>query len=253
MIRRLPTLAVLAAGLLIAAARPASADITVVARYQMLNGDTLTRSSYYTTKKIRTTLPNGDEIIYDNGSHRIALIDHQRRLFWEGPRAQADSIAARLRAERIRGMVDTMSAETRAQWNAVYTALTENVMVEKSGLNRKIAGYPCTHWVLRVDPYLTSERWVARALDVPDFNAEVEKVAQAAIRDPLGRGLMKLVVQARSTEGLALAGKLQVKTFEHQGTLTWEALQVKSERIGDEAWAIPEGYQRWEPPAATGE
>ena len=211
------------AGLLLALAVPAAADITVVGRYTMLNGDTLTWSSYYTSKKVRTLLPNGDEVIYDAKAKRVALVDHARRLFWEGPLAEAD--------------------------NSVYTELTENVKVEASGRSRKIAGYPCSEWILTAGPYLRQERWLARSLSMPDFGPELEKVVQAATLDPLGRGLMKLVVQARSANGLALAGRMSVKTFDHQGEMTWEAVKVIATKIPETAWALPAGYQRWAPPA----
>jgi len=239
------------AGLLLTLALPAAADITVVGRYTMLNGDTLTQTSYYSSKRMRTLLPNGDEIIYDNSAHRIAIVDHGRKLFWEGPLAVGDSIAARLRAERVKAMTDTMSEATRATWNSVYTELTENVKIDATGRSRKIAGYPCSEWVLTAGTYLRQERWLARSLSVPDFSPEVEKVTQAAILDPLGRGLMKLVLQARSANGLALAGRLTVKTFQNQGEMTWEAVKVSSGKIPETAWAVPEGYQRWEPAART--
>ena len=247
--RRYHALAAGLAGLLLAIALPAAADITVVGRYTMLNGDTLTHTSYYSTKKLRTLLPNGDEVIYDHSSRRVALVDHARKLFWEGPLEQADSIAAALRAERVKALTDTMSAETRAAWNGVYTELTENVKIEATGRNRKIAGYPCSEWVLTAGQYLRQERWLARSLSLPDFSPEVEKVVQAAILDPLGRGLMKLVLQARSANGLALAARMTVKTMHNQGEMSWEAVKVAATKIPDEAWALPEGYTRWERPA----
>jgi hypothetical protein len=247
--RRHLALAASLAGLLLTLALPAAADITVIGKYTMLNGDTLTRSSYFSSKKLRTMLPDGDEVIYDHTAHRVALVDHARKLFWEGPLAQADSIAMTIRSARVKAMTDTMSAETRAEWNTVYTELTENVKIEATGRNRKIAGYPCSEWVLTAGSRLRQERWLARSLSMPDFSPEIEKVVQASMLDPLGRGLMKLVLQARSADGLALAGRMTVKTFQNQGEMSWEAVKVASGKIPDEAWAIPEGYQRWEPPA----
>jgi hypothetical protein len=123
------------------------------------------------------------------------------------------------------------------------------VKIEATGRNRKIAGYPCSEWVLTAGSRLRQERWLARSLSMPDFSPEIEKVVQASMLDPLGRGLMKLVLQARSADGLALAGRMTVKTFQNQGEMSWEAVKVSSGKIPDEAWAIPDGYQRWEPPA----
>ena len=217
----------------------------------MLNGDTLTYTSYYSTKRLRTILPNGDEVIYNDADKRIAIVAHDRKLYWEGPLAEGDSIAMKLRAQRVKAMTDTMSAETRAQWNSVYTALTEEVKIEATGRNRKIAGYPCSEWVLTAGPHLRQERWLARSLSLPDFSAEIEKVVQASMLDPLGRGLMKLVLQGRSANGLSLAGRMSVKTFQNQGEMSWEAVKVSSGKIPDEVWVVPTGYERWEPPAPS--
>src|SRR4029079_9585922 len=81
---RRPSLVFVAAGLL--AAAPAFADITVITHYTLMNGDTLTRASYYTSKQIRTTLPNGMELIYNQAMRTTAIIDHQNRRYWQGPR-----------------------------------------------------------------------------------------------------------------------------------------------------------------------
>ena len=56
---------------------PARADITVFGHYTFANGDTLSRASYYTQKQVRTTLPNGDEIIYDDREQRLGRLDKQ--------------------------------------------------------------------------------------------------------------------------------------------------------------------------------
>jgi hypothetical protein len=70
----------------------------------------------------------------------------------------------------------------------------------------------------------------------------------AAILDPLGSGLMKLVLQARTMDGLGLAGALTYKTVRQQGEFSWEAVSVSSAKIQPEAWKVPDGYQRWQPP-----
>ncbi len=246
--RRFGTLAAGLAGLLLVAL-PARADITVLAHYTLANGDTLTRASYYTSRRIRTTLPTGDEIIYNDSNKRIALVDHAAKRYWEGPKAQADSIAARLRSERASALRDSLTPEKQAEWNEIYAALTESLSVGPTGRSRPIAGTPCSEWVLRAGPYLTQERWVARSLAMPDFSRDLEKVVVASIMDPLGKGLMRLVLQGRGVEGLALAGRIRFRTLGQQGDTSWEAIQVLSGKIAPGAWAVPAGYERWQPPA----
>jgi len=240
----------LAGLLLLLLALPAMADITVISRYTFANGDTLTRASYFSTQRMRTTLPNGDEIIYDHSADRIALVDHAGKRYWEGPRAQADSIARRIRAERGKALFKTVTPEMQAQVNEIYTALTDLVHLESTGRDRKIARYPCSEWVLTAGPYLRQERWVARSLSLPDFGPEVQNVVMASILDPLGSALMKLVIQARAVDGLTLAGRIGFKTLSQEGEMSWEALNVISGKISRQAWVVPQDYQRWQPPVA---
>jgi hypothetical protein len=248
--RRLRLLSAVLAVLLLSIALPAMADITVIGHYTLATGDTLTRPSYFSARQMRTTLPDGDEVIYDHSARRIALVDHARKLYWEGPLAQADSIATQLRSQRAKALLERATPEQRAKWSEVAASLTDSVRVEATGEARKIAGYPCSEWVLSAEPYLRQERWVARSLAMPDFGPEVEKVVLASMMDPLGRGLMKLVLQARSTDGLTLAGHIRARTVRGDGEMSWEALRVVSGKIEKQAWSVPQGYQRWTPPPA---
>lgn len=261
--RRAAIAAVVLAFALIASS--AGADVTVIGRYHLANGDTLTRASYYTQSKVRTTLPNGDEIIYDDKTKRVALIDHSDRRFWEGPKSAADSIALKIRSARMKAAAAKITPEQRDQVNRLYSAVSDSVHVIRTEKTRKIANYGCRLWVLSAGSLLTHERWVARALAMPDFSQEVEKVVLATIADPLGSGLMKLVLATRAAapedaehatsapanqiEGLTLAGRIRFKTMRNQGEFSWEAVSTSSEKIPPAAWQVPEGYTRWQPPS----
>jgi hypothetical protein len=247
---RLPPLTPGIAALSLLLAAPAIADITVVGRYKLVNGDTLTRASYYTTHRVRATLPNGYEIIYNQTADSIALVDHAQKRYWDGPRSQADSIAMKFRSGQMKALQANATPEQREKWTAIYSALGDSLQFGTTGRQRKIAGFGCTEWLLTAGPYLLQTHWVARALSKPDFSQEVEKVVLATITDPLGRGLMKLVLQARVTDGLTLGGTIRFKTLGQQGETSWEAIKVDASKIPPSAWAIPAGYQRWQPAAA---
>ena len=244
-------------------ARTAAADVTVVGHYRFANGDTLTRASYYTNRWMRTTLPNGNEVVYSRASDRITLIDHAGRRYWEGPRAKADSVTRRMRAERAKELAENATPEDQERRNAIFAALTDSVHLERSGESQVICGYPCSEYVLTAGPYLRQERWVARSLAVPDFSNEVQNVVIATITDPLARGLATLMVQARSADandvmnqgaaqpGLALRGRLRYKTLSQEGEMSWEAVKVSNAKIPETAWLPPHSYIRWVPTAAN--
>jgi hypothetical protein len=207
-VRRLSAgFAAAAAGLLLLVALPAAGDVTLITHYTFANGDTLTRPSYYTSQRVRTTLPNGAEVIYNHKTDELVYVDHAKQRYWQGRRSLADSLLRPLRAERAQEVGDSLRSESTGRWREVYQALTDSVRLEKTDQSRKIAGYPTSEWVLTAGSYLRWERWIARALDVPNFSPELQNVVVSSIMDPLGRGLMRLMVQGRETEGLPLAGR----------------------------------------------
>jgi len=235
------------AGLLLLLAHPAAADITLVTHYTFANGDTITRPSYYTTQRVRTTLPNGAEVIYNHKTDELIYVDHAKERYWQGSRSRADSLLRPLRAERAQEVGDSLRSESTDRWRNIYGALTDSVRLQKTDQSRTIAGYPTSEWVLTAGSYLRWERWIARALDVPDFSPELRNVVVSSVMDPLGRGLMRLMVQGRETEGLALAGRIEFTTLAQQGVVIWETQRVIPTKIPNDAWVPPAGYQRWEP------
>ena len=168
--------------LLLLIAVPVRADITIIGRYKLVNGDTLTRASYYTTHRVRATLPNGYEVIYDAKGDRVALVDHAKQRYWEGPRSEADSIAMKFRSGQMKALQANATPEQREKWTEIYSALGDSVHFGTTGRDRKIAGYGCTEWALTAGQYLRQTHWVARALSKPDFSEELQKVVLAAIR-----------------------------------------------------------------------
>ena len=228
---------VLAAGF----ARPAAADITVTTRYTFLGGDTLTRDSYYTNKRIRVTGPDGREFMFNSKSDTVTVIDHATKRYWTGPRALADSLATRLIVANREGVPEEATADPVA-WGEKLEAFNNSIKVEPAGKNKKIAGYPTNLWVLTAGDYLRSERWVARSLYIPDYGPEMQKTVLATIKDPMGRALMRLMIGSRDKEGLALAGSTKFRTLDKAGTFEFEATKVKSGSIPKTAWELPAGY-----------
>src|SRR6185295_9537506 len=111
--------------------------------------------------------------------------------------------------------------------------------------------YACKEWVLTTGQYLRQSRWIAHALPVPDFSREISRVVLATMLDPVARGLMTVMLQARWVDGLTLAGEMRFKTLDQEGTISWEALEVRTGKIPKTAWEVPKEYPRWEPPAAA--
>lgn len=229
-------------GFVLGVAWPAAADVTVIMKYKLIGGDTLTRATYYTNRRVRVTAPDGREFLFDRRGDSVTVINHAARTYWTGPRAVADTIAQKL-IEMNREGVAELTADPEA-WSKTVEAFNDSIHVAKTSKQRKIAGLPCDEWVLTAGHYMTSRRWIARSLDVTDYGPELQKVVMASIRDPLGRQLMRLLIATRTKDGLALAGRTTFRTLGKAGDFDFEAINVKSGAVPATAWAIPENYMQ---------
>ena len=222
---------------------PASADLTVVGRYTLVGGDTLTRATYYSARRVRITAPDGREYVYDTKLRSVMVINHAKRTFWRGSIEQADSLATKILYERNKELRVKME-ENRERWAAVIDSFNNSIMAAKTPEARTIAGYPCTKWVLQAGRYLTHERWVARSLSTANYAPELEKIVMASMLDPAGRILMRQIIGMREQDGLPLASTTSFNTPSQHGTFSWEAISVDGAEIPASVWQPPAGYRQ---------
>ena len=237
------------AALVLPAARPAAADITLVGRYTFANGDTATRTSYYSRKRVRVTAPDGKEFVYDTGARRVTVIDHAGRRYYTGSIEEAESTATRILLEKRQELRPLIEAN-QDKWQQMMRLFNDSVAVVQTPETRTIAGYPSSRWQMTCGSTMEHERWVARSLSLPNYGPELEKVVMATVLDPLGRQLMRLLIQLREQEGTVLASRTRFRTLTQQGEFSWETQRVLSDPIPKSAWELPKGYQRVKPAAA---
>jgi len=231
----------------VAAALPATADVTVVGKYTFVNGDTATRTSYYSRKRARAVAPNGMELIYDTQLGRVTIIDPAQRRYYSGTIAEADSLAEKILLRRKAELRPKIEAN-REKWAQMVSTFNDSIRVDKDEVTiRKIAGYPCNRWTIWAGSYMKHERWSARGLSVPNFAPDAERIVMALTLDPLGSQLMKLMLQMRSQPGLVLQASTDFHTPTQKGSFSWKALSVGSAQIPDSAWSVPTGYTRVQP------
>ncbi len=230
------------AGLVLLMAVPAQADITVQARYRMPDGPTLERANYYTKDRSRTTSFDGREYIYDSKSKRLTVVDHATKRYWAGPIAQADSIVARLNAERDKAFHEAV-AKRQDEFAQFLEQFNSSVVVNQTDEQRKIAGYNCSHWVISAGRNMIHDRWVASGFTIVKPSPELDRVLMAGALDPLGRALVKLLLGAREMPGLVLGATTTYKTPTQAGTFSWEATKVTTDKISATVWEAPKDYQ----------
>jgi hypothetical protein len=236
-------LTLLLAVFMVCVAVPAAADLTVLSHYTLVNGDTLTRASYYSSRRVRVTAPDGREFMFNERGDSITVIDHTNRTYWTGPRSLADSLAKKIMARNREGVPEIATTDPVA-WGKRIEAFNDSIQASSTFKSRMIAGYPCDQWILTAGGYLTHERWVARSLDVPNYGPEMQKAMMATIADPLGRQLMRMLVDMYSKEGLVLAASTQFRTLQRNGSYEFEAIRVDGKSLPKSTWLVPKGYKQ---------
>jgi hypothetical protein len=232
------------AGLALLSAGPVSADITIVGHYSFVNGDTTTRSSYFTSRRVRVSTPDGREVIFDSKGRHITLIDHRRRVFWDGPLARADSIVDFADGSRWDFMLRNATTELKAEWTQAMDFPPDSIQTDDGFKTRMVAGYPCNRWTVRAGSYMTLERWTAASLAIDTYDETTADVVLAAVVDPIARAVMSMFWKVQDTTGLCLAASMTFSTPTQQGRFNWEAVKVIGTRIPSSAWEVPRDYGR---------
>jgi hypothetical protein len=220
----------------------AHADITVHCRFHFLNGDTLTRPVYYGDGRVRMTMSDGNEIIYDARSKDIVYLNHSMRRFWRGPLDRAGAIVDSLTSERYQAFMNA-SEEQRQQWVAYVNKFNDNLKTESFDYVKKIAGKNCEGHQISVGKIMVHTRWITRDIALADYVKDLDGILLLPTVDPVGRSIVGLIVRADKGYGLTLAATTEVNTPTQKGTFSWEASWIDARPIAAKVWEIPEGYQ----------
>ena len=225
----------------VASARPARADVTVVYHYTLVDGDTLTRANYYSNRRVRVTAPDGKEYLFDSRTDTITVIDHETKRYWTGPRSLADSVASKIMASHREGVPEIATTDPVA-WGERLAEFNKSIRVEATGKQLDIANYQVDQWILTAGTALRSEQWIARQLAVRNYGPELQRVVLASIADPMGRALTRLMIGMRTKDGLVLSNRTTFETYKGTGSFRFDATKVIAKSIPASAWALPVGY-----------
>src|SRR5262245_6832673 len=84
----------------------ANTDVTVYCRFHLMNGDTLSRPTYYGNGRVRMTLSDANEIIYDVRTKEVVYLNHVKKQFWKGPLDRANALVDSLTAEKYQAYMN---------------------------------------------------------------------------------------------------------------------------------------------------
>jgi hypothetical protein len=175
---------------------------------------------------------------------RRPIINHAQKTYWSGPVTVADSLAS-LRIVKANQELAPKIEAHQEEYATLMQTFNSSIQFQMARESKPICGYPTEKWVLSAGEYLYNERWIARSLQVANYAPELEKVMMASVLDPMGRVMMRMLMQQRAQQdGIPLASTVIFKTLTQSGTYTWEATQVLTGEIPSSVWNTPDGYTR---------
>lgn len=224
--RRLSVLALLAAFALPVAAE----DLTVVSK--VTTGDRSgTSTQYMTSTRSRSTDGQSDSII-DYPTGKLTFVDHRNKTYWE---TTIDEMTA---------YMDKLEKDMKG--NPMLANMfggPDEVSVEKGKGSRKVAGYDCDPYTMKMGESFVFDICAARGLQPPPQYFEGRKLAHASM-GPMGKRFAKMYDEMKKIKGYPLAVDMDVDMGMAKVKSTSEATEVKKGAIPTSTFDIPAGYSK---------
>ena len=221
--------------LLLVAALPAAADLTIVSKVTSDQGTT-TSTSYISESKYRRSDAESD-VIFEIDTGRIINIDHKKKKY---------SI---ITLQQLEAKMNELSAmlKDNPMVGQMLGDLTASAEVQKVGETRTIAGYECVLYRLTVGKNISVDMWVAPALRPPMNYYDARKMVYAQM-GPMAGQFEKMIDEMKKVEGYSLASTTETRLMGRNMTVKEEATEVKEGSLPAGTFDIPAGYKQGKSP-----
>ena len=156
--------------LLSAVAIPAFAtDLTIVSKVSRNDAPPQTTTSYIAEDHVRMSHGDGHETIVDLKSGQMTTLDNKKKTYYVTTRQDMDAFAARMKEQmnspemkKAQEQMKNMPADQQKAMSGMFT-----FDVHKTGTTRKIAGYTCENWIMKMGQMSTTEECLTNDLQYP--------------------------------------------------------------------------------------
>ncbi|HEV8611300.1 MAG TPA: DUF4412 domain-containing protein [Thermoanaerobaculia bacterium] len=205
-------------------------DLTVISK--VTAGDHSGRSTQYmTSTKSRSTDGQSDSII-DFPTGRLTFIDHKNKTYWETT------------LEEMAAYMDKLQKDM--QGNPMLASMfggSDAVSVTKGKGSRKVAGYDCDEYTMKMGESFEFDVCAAKSLEPPPQYYEGRKLSYAAM-GPMGKRFSKMFDEMKKVKGYPIALDMDVDMGMVKMNTTSEAVEVKKGAIPASTFDVPAGYAK---------
>jgi hypothetical protein len=209
-------------------------DLTIVSKVTVGNKSG-TSTQYMTSTKSKSSDAENDTII-DFPTGQMTFIEHRSKSYWETTLEEMASYMDRLyRDVKDNPMLASMFGGDEA------------VTVAKGKGSRKIAGYACDDYTLKMGESFVIEICAAPDLQPPPQYYEGRKLSYAAM-GPAGKRFSKMFDEMKKIKGYPLASDMDADMGMVKISTTSEATEVKKGPIPASTYDVPAGYKKKKSP-----
>jgi hypothetical protein len=231
-------------------------DLTIVYKTTGPGGPG-TSTTYYSSEKMRTGDAERDTII-EYGTGRIVTIDHKKKEYSEITAAEMEAAMKAMQAkmQEANAQMQNMPPAVREKMEQMMGGGAAAITVTK-GTTRKVAGYDCQDYDVKVGTLMTMDLCASTAVAPPAPNVDPSKYASmvgpaaALASNPMFKGFAKLADEMKKIQGFSLAESSKMSMMGRSFDSTKEATEVKKGAVPASAFdvaAIAKGYKKVEHP-----
>jgi hypothetical protein len=246
----------IAASALVLAALPAVAeDLTIV--FKDNTGGT--RTDYFTATKMRTSIGDLDTIT-DFSTSTLTMIDKKKKEYsqvtaeqMEAAMKQAQAQMAQAQAQMEQAMAKVppeMRERMQQMAGGMGGAFAGAITVTKGG-TRKVAGYDTQQYTITMGNMMKHDVWNTTSLQLPFDPAQFRRMSgifNPAASGPMMQGMSKMAEKMKEVQGFTLAETTSIKMMGRGNDTSKEAVEVKKGPVPADAFAVPAGYKKVDPP-----
>lgn len=249
---------VAAAAAAVLCALPALAeDLTIVYKSTGPGGPG-TSTSFYSSEKTRTGDAERDTII-EYGTGRIVTIDHKKKEYSEITAAEMEAAMKAMQAkmQEMNAQMANMPPAVREKMEQMMGGGGAAAITVTKGATRKVAGYDCQDYDVKVGTMMTMDLCASTAVAPPAPNVDPSKYASivgpaaALASNPMFKSFAKLAEEMKKIQGFTLAETSKMSMMGRSFDSSKEATEVKKGAIPASAFdvaTIAKGYKKVEHP-----
>ncbi len=246
------TTLVFAALLGAACAASASDDLTVVYKNTQ-NGKPADSTTYYMSNDhTRMDMGAGHAMIMDAKTGTMTRLDSKEKTYYTTTKADLDAYAAKM----VEKMNDPEVKKGMAMMSGMAKAMAEyDVVVQKTGQTREVAGFPCEEWLIKENEFTTTKECVTTKVQYPAHAHDAFKGYGDSMRKAMSpmvgsatKGMKDREEKMKVIKGFPVATSTVSEIMGTKTTHENEVTEIRHSSIPASTWEVPAGYARVENP-----